>query len=63
MPQKKTLIELFPCLKQFAILIRPFAICSGESWYKHCTKMKFSSKDFFSKCDQTCKELRVDHIY
>ena len=32
MPQMKTLIELFPCLKQLAILIRPFAISSGESW-------------------------------
>ena len=34
MPQMKTLIALFPCLKQLAILIRPFAISSGESWYK-----------------------------
>ena len=33
MPQMKTLIELFPCLKQLAILIRPFAIFSGEFWY------------------------------
>ena len=31
MPQMKT---LFPCLKQLAILIRPLAISSGESWYK-----------------------------
>ena len=31
MPQIKTLIALFPCLKQLAILIRPFAISSGES--------------------------------
>ena len=34
MPQMKTLIALFPCLKQLTILIRPFAISSGESWYK-----------------------------
>ena len=31
MPQIKTLIALFPCLKQLAILIRPFTIFSGES--------------------------------
>ena len=34
MPQMKTLISLFPCLKQLPILIRPFAISSGESLYK-----------------------------
>ena len=34
MPQKKTLMALFPCLKQLAIFIRPFAISSGESWFK-----------------------------
>ena len=34
MPQMETLIALFPCLKQLAILIRLFAISSGESWYK-----------------------------
>ena len=34
MPQMKTLIALFPCLKQLAILIRQFAISSGESCYK-----------------------------
>ena len=34
MPQMKTLIALFPCLKQLAILIRPLAISSGEFWYK-----------------------------
>ena len=34
MPQMKTLIALFSCLKQLTILIRPFAISSGESWYK-----------------------------
>ena len=34
MPQMKTLIALCSCLKQLAILIRPFAISSGESWYK-----------------------------
>ena len=34
MPQMKTLIELFPCLKQLAILIRRFAISSGNSGYK-----------------------------
>ena len=34
MPQMKTLIALFPCLKQLAILITPFALSSGESWYK-----------------------------
>ena len=30
----KTLVNLFPCLKKLAIFIRPFAISSGESWYK-----------------------------
>ena len=25
----------------------------------HCTKMKFSIEDFFSKCDQIRKELRI----
>ena len=34
MLQMKTLIALFPYLKQLAILIRPFAISSSESWYK-----------------------------
>ena len=33
MPQMKTLVELFCCFKQLAILRRPFAIFSGESWY------------------------------
>ena len=26
--------RIVPCLKQLAILMRPFAISSGESWYK-----------------------------
>ena len=26
---------------------------------KHCTKMKFSIKDFFSKCDQIRSFLRI----
>ena len=26
---------------------------------RHCTKMKFSVKDFFSKCDQICRKLRI----
>ena len=34
MPQIKTLIATFPCLKQLTILIRPFAVSSGASWYK-----------------------------
>ena len=34
MPQMKTSIELFHCLKQLTILIRPFAVASGESWFK-----------------------------
>ena len=34
MPQMKTLVEFFHCLKQLAILRRPFLICSGESWYE-----------------------------
>ena len=34
MPQMKTMVKLFRCLKQLAILKRPFAICSGKSWYK-----------------------------
>ena len=34
MSQMNALIELLSCLKQLAILIRPFAISSGESWYK-----------------------------
>ena len=34
MPQMETLIELLSSLKQFAILIKPFATSSGESWYK-----------------------------
>ena len=34
MSQMKTLIALFPCLKQLTNFIRPFAISSGESWYK-----------------------------
>ena len=25
----------------------------------HCTKMKFSMKDFFSKCDQICRKPRI----
>ena len=25
----------------------------------HCTKMKFSTKDFFSKCDQILRKLRI----
>ena len=34
MPHMKTLIVLLPCSKQLTILIRPFTISSGESWYK-----------------------------
>ena len=26
---------------------------------KHCTKMKFSIKDFFNKCDQIRRKLRI----
>ena len=26
---------------------------------KHCTKMKFSIKDFFSRCDQIRRNLRI----
>ena len=29
------------------------------SQFVHCTKMKFSIKDFFSKCDQICRKLRI----
>ena len=29
---------------------------SFDTWcYQHCTKMKFSIKDFFIKCDQICR--------
>ena len=34
MPQMKTLLALFLCLKQLTILIRPFVIPSDGSWYK-----------------------------
>ena len=27
--------------------------------YKHCTKMKFSMKDFFSKCEQIRRKQRI----
>ena len=30
---------------------------------KHCTKMKFSIKDFFNKCDQTVGNCGFGHIY
>ena len=33
-PQMKTLIEMFLCLIQLAILRRPFAISYDEFWYK-----------------------------
>ena len=32
MPQMKTLVELFRCLKQVAILRIPFEISSDEDW-------------------------------
>ena len=32
--QMKTLIALCPFLKELAILIRPFSISLGDSWYK-----------------------------
>ena len=63
MPQKKTLVELFPCLKQLAILIRLLQYTLVSPGINTAQKMKFSIKDFFSKCDQIWKELRVGHIY
>ena len=32
--------------------------CNGKPGW-HCTKMKFSIKDFFSKCDQIRRKLRI----
>ena len=52
MPQMKTLIALFPCLKQLAILIRPFAISSGESWYKLLVPHNITT---FLKDEKQCK--------
>ena len=48
----KTLIELFPCLKQLAILIRPFAISSGESWCKLLVSHNITT---FLKDEKICK--------
>ena len=33
------------------------------SMYDTALKMKFSFKDFFSKCDQIRKKLHIGHIY
>ena len=30
----KTMTALFPCLKHLDILVRPFTMSSGESWYE-----------------------------
>ena len=35
-----------------------------EMLYENSTeKMKVSIKDFFSKCVQICRKLRIGHIY
>ena len=31
----------------------------GRDYYHTAQKMKFSIKDFFSKCDQICRKLRI----
>ena len=52
MPQMKTLKTLFPCLKQLAILIRPFRISSSESWYKLLVQDNIIT---FIKDEKQCK--------
>ena len=31
----------------------------NKQFVYHCTKNKFSIKDFFSKCEQICRKLRI----
>ena len=56
----QTLVELFPYLKQFAILTRPFVISLGESWYKllvphNITKfLKDEKQPKSCACHSTC---------
>ena len=56
MPQMKTLVELFHCFKQLAILRRPFLTCSGESWYRHCLKTFLKDEKERESCayNSTC---------
>ena len=48
----RTLSLTFPLNTGHKLNIFPFVIL-------HCIKMKLSTKDFFSKCDQICRKLRI----
>ena len=51
--------EHIPYFKQFKTSNLVCIICMMHRSKHHCTKMKFSIKEFFSKCDQIYSSLRI----
>ena len=66
----KALLTLFPCLKQLAILIRPFAISSVEFWYNLLvwhniiTFLKYRKQCKSCTCHSKCYALsRLKNVF